>query len=458
MIVVSHRGPFLFSIEEDGTIAANRGPGGLAGTLHALATSTDMLEGACCVSAALSDGDRAVLHGAEKPPIETDVVFVDLDPGIHQLHYEVVSNEILWFLFHGLFDRIRKPTFDESFSVAWDAYVTVNQSFADTVTAHAPAGDTVLVQDYPLALVPGMVRRARPDLLVSYFTHTPFCGPSSIRVLPTRVAEAICESLAAVPVGFHTIRWAREYIESVREVLGQDLTGESWFTAPLGPDPEAFARDAASDAVVEAAKEFDTLAGDRKLIFRTDRIDPAKNIVRGFVAYDHLLAARPEWREKVVFAAMLYSSRENLEEYVTYQEEVHEAAAGVNERWGTDRWQPVVVDTRDDFERSVGGYTRYDVLVVNSLKDGLNLVAKEGPLVNRRGGVLCLSPDAGAYAELHEAALAVHPFDVEQTANALHRALSMGDDERHDRATRLRQLVMVHTPRTWLDAVISHAR
>jgi len=458
VIVVSHRGPFLFSIENDGSIAANRGPGGLAGTLHSLATSTDMLEGACCVSAALSEGDRAVLHGAPKPPLETDVVFVELDPHLHQLHYEVVSNQTLWFLFHGLFDLIRKPTFDEAFSVAWDAYVTVNQAFADAVIAYAPDGDTVLVQDYPLALVPGMVRAARPDLAISYFTHTPFCGPSSIRVLPHRVAEAICQSLASVPVGFHTTRWAREYVESVRDVLGRDLDGEWWFTAPLGPDPEAFARYAASDAVVEAAKEFDTLAGERKLIFRTDRIDPAKNIVRGFIAYDHLLAARPEWRDKVVLAAMLTASRENLEEYVTYQREVEEAAADLNARWGTDTWLPVLVDTDDDFERSVAGLTRYDVLIVNSLKDGLNLVAKEGPLVNGRDGVLCLSPEAGAYAELHGAALAVHPFDVEQTANALHRALSMSDDERHDRAAQLRDLVVKHTPRTWLEALIAHAR
>ena len=144
---------------------------------------------------------------------------------------------------------------------------------------------------------------------------------------------------------------------------------------------------------------------------------------------------------------------------MTYQQEVDDTAADVNERWGTDTWQPVVVDTDDDFERSVAGFTRYDVLIVNSLRDGLNLVAKEGPLVNPRHGVLCLSPEAGAYAELHEAApLAVHPFDVEQTANALHRALSMGDDERRDRATRLRELVLVHTPRTWLDTLISHAR
>ncbi|MEX1009085.1 MAG: trehalose-6-phosphate synthase [Acidimicrobiia bacterium] len=458
MIVVSHRGPYLFSFEENGGIVANRGPGGLAGTLHALATSTDALAGARCVSAALSDGDRAVLHGAEVPVLDTNVVFVELDAAIHQLHYEVVSNEILWFLFHGLFELIRNPTFDESFSVAWDAYVAVNRAFADAVLEHAPNGDTVLVQDYPLALVPGMVRAARPDLLVSYFTHTPFCGPSSIRVLPDRVAEALCESLASVPAGFHTARWAREYVASVHEVLGRDLSGESWFTAPLGPDPEAFAHHAASHAVAEAARELDTLAGDRKLIFRTDRIDPAKNIVRGFIAYDHLLTERPEWRERVVFVAMLTASRENLAEYVTYQKEVEDAVASVNERWGTDSWQPVIVDTRDDFEGSVAGFTRYDVLVVNSLKDGLNLVAKEGPLVNRRDGVLCLSPEAGAYAELHEAAVAVHPFDVEQAANALHLALSMGDDERRARATRLRQLVLAHTPRTWLDALVSHAR
>ena len=242
------------------------------------------------MSAALSDGDRAVLHGAETPPLETDVIFVELDPELHRLHYEVVANETLWFLFHGLFDLIRNPTFDESFSVAWDAYVSVNQSFADAVVAHAPVGDTVLVQDYPLALVPGMVRAARPDLSMSYFAHTPFCGPGSIRVLPDRVAEAICASLASVPVGFHTTRWAREYISSVREVIGRDLTGEDWFTAPLGPDPEAFVEHARSASVVEAAAELDVLVGDRTLIFRTDRIDPAKNIVRGFIAYDHLLA------------------------------------------------------------------------------------------------------------------------------------------------------------------------
>jgi trehalose 6-phosphate synthase len=458
VIVVSHRGPFLFSFDDDGALVAGRGPGGLAGTLHALATSTDLLDGCCCIAAALSDGDRAVAHGAPTPPHATDVRFVEIDPAVHQLHYEAVSNQVLWFLFHGLFDLVRRPTFDESFAAAWDAYVSANEVFAEAVIEYAEADDTVLVQDYPLALVPGMLRAARPDLRVSYFAHTPFCGPGSIRVLPDRVGEAICSSLASVPSGFHTARWAREYAAAVQEVLGTDITEGGWFVAPLGPDPAAFAAIAEADAVRAAASELDTIAAGRQLLFRTDRIDPAKNIARGFVAYDHLLGSHPEWRGRVVFVAMLTASRENVAEYVTYHREVVEAAAAVNERWATDDWQPVVVDTRDDFQSSVGGYTRYDVLLVNSLKDGLNLVAKEGPLVNRRDGVLCLSPETGAYEELHDAVVAVHPWDVAQAAEALHEALVMSGDERATRAARLRELAAAHTPRTWLESIVTHAR
>ena len=278
-------------------------------------------------------------------------------------------------------------------------------------------------------------------------------------MLPDYIARGICESLASVPVGFHTRRWLREYSAAVLEVLDHDpLDDGSCFVAPLGPDPTAFAHVAASEPATVAARDVDALVGDRMMIFRTDRIDPAKNIVRGFLAYDHLLEARPEWRERVVFVAMLTTSRVNLAEYVRYQTEVAEAARVVNDRWSTPSWQPIVVDTVDDFERSVAAFTRYDVLLVNSLKDGLNLVAKEGPLVNERDGVLCLSPETGSYEELREAAIEVHPWDVAESAEALHRALSMPPAERAARARRLRELAVVHTPRTWLDANLSHAR
>ena len=462
MIVVSHRGPFGFSVGDDGALDANRGPGGLAGTLHLLATSSDALREATCISAALGDGDRRAMASPELDRLQstlgTDVRFVALDAAQHRLHYEVVSNEILWFLFHGIFDLPRAPAFGPEFRDAWDAFVAVNETFAAATADAASDGEIVLVQDYPLVLVPGLLADRRPDLRVSYFAHTPFCGPDGIAVLPDDAAAAVCRSMGARPSGFHTTRWARAFEDSARVVLGGDGRVAPAFAAPLGPDPEGLATIAASAAVQEAAAELDELVGDRKLVFRSDRIDLTKNIVRSFEAYDIFLAEHPEWRERVVFVAMLTSSRETVPEYIAYRKDVEESAARVNERWTTPSWQPLVVDTRDDFEQTVAGFRRYDVLVVNPVKDGLNLVAKEGPLVNTRDGVLCLSPEAGAFAELGHAALAVHPYDVGQNAAALHRALTMDDAERRTRAEQLRTAAGARTPQTWLRDLVAHAR
>jgi trehalose 6-phosphate synthase len=460
MIIVSHRGPFGFSVDEHGDLQPVRGPGGLAATLHALAES-GALANTTCVSAALSDGDRLAMAASDLPAprteLGTEVRFVALDPDVHRLHYEVVSNEVLWFLFHGIFDLPRNPTFGHTFAEAWDAYTSVNQSFADAVIEVAAPGDIVLVQDYPLALVPGMLVEARPDLRISYFAHTPFCGTGGIRMLPDLVGERLCASLASVPCGFHTRRWAAAYEGNARLVLGPDAEIAPTFVAPLGPDPAGLAELATSPAVRAAVDELDTVLGDCALVFRSDRIDLTKNIARGFEAYSELLAAHPEWRERVVFVARLNRSREALLEYATYRTETEQVAAEVNARWATDTWQPIVVDTRDDFARTLAGFLRYDVLLVNPIKDGLNLVAKEGPLVNERDGVLCLSPEAGAYEELREHVVRVHPYDVLQTADALHAALSIPDDERRTMATKLRAAAAARTPERWLADVVEHA-
>jgi trehalose 6-phosphate synthase len=229
------------------------------------------------------------------------------------------------------------------------------------------------------------------------------------------------------------------------------------FTASLGPDPDALLAVADSPEAHAAAAELDAVVGDRLVILRIDRIDPSKNIVRGFAAYDRLLDAHSEWRGGVVFVALLNASREGLPEYLAYRQEVEQAAEAVNARWARADWTPVVVDARDDFPRSVAGLARYDVLLVNPIKDGLNLVAKEGPLVNRRDGVLCLSPEAGAFDELGSAVVPVHPYDVEQAAHALHDALVMDVDERQARASRLCELASARTPRHWLEDQIAAA-
>jgi trehalose 6-phosphate synthase len=313
------------------------------------------------------------------------------------------------------------------------------------------------VQDYHLALVPGALTARRPDLRVVHFTHTPFCGPNSIRVLPDDVARAICGSMATVPSGFHTRRWADAYEASAAAVLGANHPRAPVFAATLGPDPTDLENTADSPEGRAALQALEEQVGDRRLLLRSDRVEPSKNIVRGFLAFDLLLDQRPEWRDRVVFVAMLNASREGLPEYQAYRQEVEQAAARVNDRWARDDWQPVVMDLRDDFPRSVAGYLRYDALLVNPLKDGLNLVAKEGPLVNQRDGVVCLSTEAGAYEELESAVLAVHPYDLGQNAAALHTALTMPADARRQQASKLRKLAAAATPASWLRELINAA-
>jgi trehalose 6-phosphate synthase len=450
-VVVSNRGPYSFVADGTGNVVPKPAPGGLASSLGPLLTSGAAGDDATWIAAALDEPDRAAARAGivEAPGIALRLL--DIDPALYRMFNDVVANQTLWFLHHGLFDLPRRPRFDQRFVEAWAGFEAVSRTFAEATAESAAEGATVLVQDYQLALVPGVLRELRPDLHVVQFTHIPFCGPNSVQVLPTGAATALCSSMAAVPCGFHAARWAKAYEASAREVLGADAAITPPFVASLGPDPEALAAVLASDEVPAARQELDELVGDRKLLLRVDRIDPSKNIVRGFAAYGRLLEESPEWRERVVFVAKLNASREHLPEYQAYAREVELAVARINERWATSDWEPVVLETSDSYINAIVALARYDVLVVNPIKDGLNLVAKEGPIVNERDGVLCLSPGAGAWDELGSAAVAVHPFDLEQTAGALRAALEMPEPERAERAKRLRVLAGSRTPAAWFD-------
>jgi trehalose 6-phosphate synthase len=453
MIVVSHRGPFGFSKQADGSFTAQRGAGGVVSALGPLLP--EQTEPVRWIAAAITDDDRAAVEAGAVSAEGVDLDLLALDPQVHRMHYDVVSNSVLWFLHHGMFDAIRRPRFDLRFRAAWDAYVEVNRTFGDAVIAQAPEREVVLVQDYQLSLVPAFVRAARPDLRVVHFNHIPFCDPDAIRILPDDVATALCASLASVPAGFHTARWGRAYEASATEVLGD--ASPRWFASSLGPDASSLEAVAASAEGRAASAALAEEVGDRMLIVRTDRVEPSKNIVRGFLAYERLLEARPALHGRVVFVAMLYMSRAGLAEYLAYGNEVEQIVSRINDRFGASGWAPVVLDLRDDFSRSVAGMQRYDVLLVNPLKDGLNLVAKEGPLINRRDGVVCLSREAGAFDELGPAVERVHPYDIEQMAGALDTALSMPLDQRAERASRLRALAAARTPADWLRDLIDHA-
>lgn len=197
---------------------------------------------------------------------------------------------------------------------------------------------------------------------------------------------------------------------------------------------------------------------DRQVIVRVDRMELSKNLLRGFWAFDELLERQPQRREQVVFVALAYPTRQGLPEYLAYQNEVESTVARINQRWGTPGWTPIVLGVEDDYQRSLAALSRYDVLLVNPVRDGLNLVAKEGPLINTRHGVLALSREAGAYDELGPAALEINPFDVSGTAAVLAEALDMDEGQRASRSGELRKLIVGRRPVDWLNDQLDAAR
>jgi trehalose 6-phosphate synthase len=194
------------------------------------------------------------------------------------------------------------------------------------------------------------------------------------------------------------------------------------------------------------------------MVLSVDRAEPSKNLLRGFWSFDELLHRHPEVRGNVVLLSLTYPSRLSLPEYLAYSTEIAHTAQRVNDTWGTADWTPVLLDVADDVDRSLAALMRYDVLLVNPLRDGLNLVAKEGPLLNTKKGVLALSREAGSFAELREEAVELNPFDVTGTADVLLQALEMTAEERGLRAGALRALVMRRKPDQWLTDQIALAR
>jgi len=435
---------------QDGRPIASAAGGGLAGTLGPLLRGTK----ATWVAAAMSPADRLAAEQGAMIAEGLRIVSVVADPALYAQAYDVVANATLWFCHHHLFDLARRPRFDRRWHEAFDAYRTVNEQFADVVAAEAPEGASVLVQDYHLSLAGGMLARRRRDLRTVHFHHTPFADPNMLRVLPEAVAGELLAGLAGFGAcGFHTARWAAGFARCFEDPLLAEAAGTPappTFVAPLGPAPAALADAASSDEAAAARRRLEGIVGDRRLIVRVDRIELSKNLLRGMLAYETLLEERPHWRERVVLLALAYPSRQDLAEYIGYRAEVEHAVERINERFATPGWTPIVFDAEDDYPRSVAALGAYDVLLVNPVRDGMNMVAKEGPLLNGNDGVLVLSHEAGAYEELASAALGVNPFDVQATAAALGRALDMAPDERRTRADALRALVEARSAADWL--------
>ena len=445
LVIVSNRGPLSFSRDDEGNLVTSRGAGGLVSCLAPAVAGA----GATWVAGAISEEDR---EAASQGVVEAEgfrLRSLVIEPDQYRQFYDVVANSTLWFLHHNLFDLPRRPRIDSRWREAWSTFVDVNRDFAEAVADEAPDGGVVLVHDYHLCLVGGALAKMRPDLRTAHFNHTPFAEPTGLRVLPDEVAMEVMTGLGGNGAcGFHSKRWSKAFEACSQETL--EMTVPT-FVAPAGIDTDDLSQVAGSDEGKEEFAKLDEQIGDRHFIVRIDRIELSKNILRGFLAFEELLKTRPEWRERVIFGAFVYPSRDSIPDYMAYRSEVESMVERINNRWATASWTPVLAHTEDFFPRSVAAHRRYDVLLVNPIRDGLNLVAKEGPTLNERDGVLVLSRESGAWDEMGEAAIGINPYDISGTADALARGLSMGRRERSERAARLKAVSEGRTPQDWLD-------
>jgi trehalose 6-phosphate synthase len=472
LIVIANRGPVSYG-RANGERVARRGGGGLATALRSLVTHHDVT----WIASAMSDEDRAV--AAEHAGEALDEVARDGSPyrlrllahdeQAYDWYYNVVANPTLWFLQHYLWELAHAPGWDHALHHAWEhGYRVVNRAFADAALEELEREPdaTVFLHDYHLYLAPRMIREARPDALLAQFIHIPWAQPDYWHILPETIRVAVHDGvLANDVVGLHSHRWRRNFVRACTDIVGAaadpdrayvEYNGRRVRTTarPISVDPTEFEELKDSPAVREAERRLIAERPER-LVLRVDRTDPSKNVVRGFRAFELYLDAHPEMHGRVSMLALLDPSRQDIPEYAEYLGAIQREARRVNDRFQRDRWMPVDLRVEDDFAASVAAYKQYDVLLVNAIFDGLNLVAKEAPLVNERDGVLILSENAGVHEELGEWALTVNPFDVAGQAQAIHRAFELPVDERRRRVEAIRAHVREHDLAAWIEAQLA---
>src|SRR5947209_8648920 len=472
LVLVSNRGPVTFG--PDGEI--RRGTGGLVTALTGLASHREVT----WIASAMTDEDVAAAERNEWRPFEVSapdggdyrVKLVASDPDAYDRFYNIIANPMLWFIQHYLWDLSNAPDIRRNETEAFEfGYNVVNEDLARAVLEEIDGVQepVVMVHDYHLYTLPALVRRARPDVFLHHFVHIPWSQPDAWRVLPTMLRDEVYRGILANDIiGFHTRSYRRNFLQCCEDLMGLEVDFERgvvycddrevWVRAyPLPIDSGAVQAVAARPRTRELEEELLRRRRDY-LILRVDRADLSKNVLRGFSAFDVFLEQHPEFRERITFIAQLMPSRTDIPEYAEYLERIEAVVAVVNHRHGSPDWMPIQLKLRDDLEEAVAAYKHYDVLIVNAMFDGMNLVAKEGPMVNERAGVSILSENTGAHEELGDYALSVNPFDIQELADSIHAALTMPADERRRRHEGLKSIVTARNPGDWVDEQLADIR
>ena len=450
--VVSNRGPFGAIEAEPGVVSLKRGAGGLVTALLPLVRSKTIN----WVFPISAPAELAALELGLYSQDLDGIFPVVLDAQTHEAAYNKISNELLWYLNHGMFSLSRGPSFDSALYSNWHLYRNYSQVMAEFLAQMAPSQAKVMLQDYHMFLVAGDLAALRPDIEISLFLHTPFATPSEFAILPDSIATELLTSLGTLGhFGFHCTAWRDNYLATAANA-SISTAARTWVN-PLGSDLDELEAVRNGESATVQVNELRKLASGRKVIARVDRMEPSKNILRGIDAVVEMLKFYPHLINKVVHIANCYPSREGVDDYADYAREVAKKASSANrylrELAGNlgipvDA-DPILVFNVDDYPLSLAVLSIYDVLLVNPIRDGFNLVASEGPLLNASDGTLILSANAGIAEVIGDAAIVVNPFDVRETALAIYHALQADQVPRRQRALRLKERLSKRNSRTW---------
>lgn len=459
LIIASNRGPVTFEQNEQGKLTYNRGSGGLITALTGLLQYVDSNWIAC----AMTDADAIWSEGTVSMDEGRDINVSFLSPTAEQYdgYYNQIANPLLWFLQHSMWDVPRFPIIDRNTWRAWDeGYVAVNQLFAEKIIEQSQRSKRrvlLLLQDYHLYLAARSIyKNLRPKKrpIMSLFVHIPWPGPEYWGIIPQKMRSTILDGLCALDMlGFQTKEDELNFIRTCQAYLprayGSFRNRRVWYrnhathvrNFPISIDVDSLLKRADFPEVKEYETVFTQLTREHKMILRVDRLEPSKNIIRGFKAFEELLILHPEHIGKVQFVGIIAPSRMDVPEYQTYLDDIMAVVGQINASYGTGMWEPIRLLVGEDYNRAVAAFKYYDVLLVNSITDGMNLVAKEGPLLNEKDGILILSDRAGASQQLAVGATIVSPCDVYQTAEALHHALIMAENEKKQRSSVLKESI-----------------
>ncbi|MED5588682.1 MAG: trehalose-6-phosphate synthase [Chloroflexota bacterium] len=469
LILVSNRGPVEHQMSGDGWPEARRGSGSVVTAFNSLAQKFEFT----WVASAMGEGDRVVSENGQGPHIksplpghEINLRYVVTPRRVYHKYYNILCNPLLWFLQHYMWNPPYNPNVDAAVHDAWESgYIPVNQAFANAVISEAQAleqAPIVIGHDYHLYLMPEFVRKEVPEAVIQHFVHIPWPTPQYWHMIPDYIIRRICESLCTTDLlGFQTIGDVRCFLDTVEEFVPDVTVDRTSHTVarngrttsvkvyPISINVEEVQRIANSPRALDYENRLSADTGDVTIV-RIDRAEPNKNIVRGFRAYELMLTRYPELKGKVKFLAFLVPSRTHIRQYQRYMDEIQQVIQQINNNHGTDDWQPIVPFIENNYTQAIAGMKLYDVLLVNTIIEGMNLVAKEGPVVNNRDGVLVLSHSSGVYQQLSDGAISVSPTDIEGTMEALHQAITMSAEDRKARAARMLNSVCREDINHWL--------